>query len=47
MMPIDGKIRDDKQQYDINIQTAKMLELSSNISDKYEYLAGKKVLPLY
>ena len=36
------KIRDEKLQYDINRETAKM---SSGKTDKYEYLAGEEILP--
>ena len=36
------KIRDEKLQYDINRETAK---ISSGKTDKYEYLAGEEILP--
>ena len=36
-MTIYDKIRDEKLQYDINGEAAKI--------DKYEYLAGEKILP--
>ena len=44
-MTIDGKIRDEKLQYDINREAAKISALSSNKIDKYEYLAGEDILP--
>ena len=40
------KIRDEKQQYDINRGAAKILALSSGKTDKYEYLAGEAILHL-
>ena len=39
-MATDDKIRDEKRQYDINKEAAKILALSSGKIDKYEYLAG-------
>ena len=44
-MAIDDKIRDEKLQYDINKETAKMSALSSGKIDKCEYLTGEEVLP--
>ena len=44
-MTIDDKIRDEKVQYDINRKKQKISELSSDKIDKYEYLAGKNILP--
>ena len=44
-MIIDGQIRDEKLQYNINREAAKILALSSNKIDKYEYLAGEEILP--
>ena len=41
----DDKIRDEKLQFDINRETAKILALSSGIIDKNEYLAGEEILP--
>ena len=43
-MIIDAKIRDEKLQYDINREAAKMSTLSSGKIDKYEYLAGEEIL---
>ena len=44
-MTVDDKIRDQKLQYDINREVAKISELSSGIIDKYEYLTGEELLP--
>ena len=41
----DDKIRDEKLQFDINRETAKILALSSGIIDKNEYLTGEEILP--
>ena len=43
-MIIDAKIRDEKLQYDINREAAKISTLSSGKIDKYEYLAGEEIL---
>ena len=39
-MTTDDKIRDEKRQYDINKEAAKISALSSGKIDKYEYLAS-------
>ena len=44
-MTIDDQIGDEKLQYDINREAAKILALSSNKIDKYEYLTGEEILP--
>ena len=44
-MKIDDKIRDEKQQYDINREAAKLSALSSGKFDKNEYLTGEEILP--
>ena len=44
-MTIDDKIRDEKLQYNINSEGAKILALSSGKIDKYEYLTGEEILP--
>ena len=44
-MAIDGKIRDEILQYDINREAAKISALSSEKIDKYEYLTGEDILP--
>ena len=43
-MTIDDQIRDEKQQYDINGEAAKISALSSKKFDKYEYLTGEEIL---
>ena len=45
-MTTDGKIRDEKLQYDINNrESAKISALSSGKIVKYKYLRGKNILP--
>ena len=44
-MTIDGQIRDEKLQYDINRKAAKISALSSNKIGKYEYLTGEEISP--
>ena len=44
-MTIDDQIRDEKLQYDINREAAKISALSSNKFNKYEYLTGEEILP--
>ena len=44
-MTINDKIRDEKLQYDINREAAKISALSSGKIDKYEYLTCVKILP--
>ena len=44
IMTTDYEIRDEKLQYDINREAAKVSTLSSGKTDKYEYLAGKEIL---
>ena len=44
-MTIGDKIRDEKLQYDINRETAKISALSYIKIDKYEYLTGEEILP--
>ena len=43
-MTIDDQIRDEKLQYDINGEAAKISVWSSDKIDKYEYLNGKETL---
>ena len=43
-MTINDKIRDEKLQYDINREAAKILALSSGKIDKCEYLTCVKIL---
>ena len=40
-MTTDDKIRDEKLQYDINREAAKLPALSSRKIDKHEYLTGE------
>ena len=44
-MTIDDKIRDEKLQYDINKEAAKISALTFGKIDKYEYLTGEEILP--
>ena len=44
-MTIEDKIKDEKIQYDINREAAKISALSSGNIDKYEYLTGEEILP--
>ena len=44
-MTVGDKIRDEKLQYDINRETAKISALSSGKTHKYEYLTGEDILP--
>ena len=44
-MTINDHIRDEKLQYDINTEAAKILALSTGKIHKYEYLAGEDILP--
>ena len=44
-MTIEDQIKDEKLQYDINREPAKISALSSGKLDKYEYLTGDKILP--
>ena len=44
-MTIDDQIRDEKIQYDINRESAKISTWSLSKIDKYEYLTGEEILP--
>ena len=44
-MTIEDQINDEKLQYDINREAAKISALSSGKLDKYEYLIGEEILP--
>ena len=44
-MTIEDQIKDEKLQYDISREAAKILALSSGKTDKYEYLTGEEILP--
>ena len=44
-MTTENQIKDEKLQYDINREAAKISALSSSKIDKYEYLTGEEILP--
>ena len=44
-MTIEDQIKDEKLQYDINREAAKISALSSGKVDKYKYLTGEEILP--
>ena len=44
-MTTEDQIKDEKLQYDINREAAKISALSSGKIDKYEYLTGEEILP--
>ena len=44
-MITDDQIRDEKLQYDINREAAKIWALSSRKIEKYEYLTGEEIVP--
>ena len=44
-MTPEDQIRDEKLQYDINREAAKISALSSGKTDKYNYLTGEEILP--
>ena len=44
-MAIEDQVRDEKLQYAINREAAKISALSSDKIDKYEYLTGEEILP--
>ena len=44
-MTLEDQIRDEKLQYDINREVAKISDLSSGKTGKYEYLTGEEILP--
>ena len=43
-MTLEDQIRDEKLQYDINREAAKISALSSGKTGKYEYLTGEEIL---
>ena len=45
ILAIKDQIRDEKLQYDINREAAKISALSSGKIHKYEYLNGEDILP--
>ena len=44
-MTTEDEIKDEKLQYNINREAAKISALSSGKIDKYEYLTGEEILP--
>ena len=44
-MAINDQIRDEKLQYDVNGEAAKISALSSGKIRKYEYVTGEDILP--
>ena len=44
-MTINDQIKDEKLQYDINKEAAKISALSSGKIYKYEYLTGEDIIP--
>ena len=44
-MTVEDQIKDEKLQYDINREAAKISALSSDKLDKYEYLTGEEIVP--
>ena len=44
-MTMNDQIRDEKLEYGINREAAKISALSSGIIYKYEYLTGEDILP--
>ena len=44
-MRINDKIKDEKQQYDVNREAGKISDLLSGKIDKYEYHTGEEILP--
>ena len=44
IMVIEDKIRDEKLQYDVHREAAKISVLSTGKIDKYEYPTGKEIL---
>ena len=44
-MTIEDQIKDEKLQYDINREAAKISALSSDKIDMYEHLTGEETLP--
>ena len=44
-MKLDDQIKDERLQYDINREAAKISALSSGKIDKYECLTGEEILP--
>ena len=45
IMTVEDQIRDEKLQYDINREAAKISALSSGKIEMYKYLTGEEILP--
>ena len=45
IITIDDTIRDERRQYNINREAAKISALSSRKIDKYEYLTNEEIVP--
>ena len=45
MMTINDQVKDEKLQYDINREAAKISALSSGKLHKYKYLTGEDIFP--
>ena len=45
ILAIDGKNRNEKLQYNINREAAKISALSSGKTENYDYLTGEEILP--
>ena len=45
IMTTNDQVKDEKLQYGINREAAKISALSSNKIGKYEYLTGEEILP--
>ena len=46
-MTIDDQIKDEKLQYDVNSEAAKISALSSGKINKYEYFTDEETLPFH
>ena len=44
-MAIEDQLKDEKRQYEINREAAKISVLSSGKTNKFEYLIGEEILP--
>ena len=44
-MTTDDKVRDEKLQYNINREAARISAFTSGKFDKYEFLTGEEILP--
>ena len=44
-MAIDDQVKDEKLQYNIDLEAGKISALSSDKGDKFEYFTGEEILP--